>query len=214
MATLCFKWGLNQIFEKPQATYGNWRLTRLFLPRVKGIKWLICVGPSPGGSSWSSHSRSWTVRVTLIHTSSAGCWQALFSKPAGAGRWGGYIGFVFPLDSIWHLYNLGTCLICDLWALGEPTQNVSLLRDLTFGNFYPRTRVELPQSTEAPQEETGPSSFYWTPAVCCALFRAPCMCWHSYLCNIRMRWSLSSSAFKRWGYWGTRSEVSCPRADS
>lgn len=128
MATLCFKWGLNQIFEKPQATYGNWRHTRLFLPWVKGIKWLICVGPSPGGSSWSSHSRSWTVRVTLMHTSSAGCWQALLLKLAGAGRWGGYIGFVFPLDSMWHLYNLGTCLICDLWALGEPTQNVSLLR--------------------------------------------------------------------------------------
>lgn len=166
MAKICFKWDLNKLFEKPQATYGHWRHTRLFLLWVKGITCLICVGHLPGDSSWSSHGQGWTVRVTLIPISSVGCWQALLSKLAEREGGVGTLGssFLWTARDICIILVLVWSVICGHW---ENPSEMSVYRKTScpFGNFYPCTLTELPQSTEAPQEETGTSSFYWTPAV-------------------------------------------------
>lgn len=61
----------------------------------------------------------------------------------------GYTGFIFPVDSMWHLHTLSTCLVYDLCALGEPQPTVRLWRNLS-SSWKPLPAWSFHRQTSSP----------------------------------------------------------------
>lgn len=142
---------------------------------------------------WSCHGWSWAIRVTLIHASSVGCWWGLLSKLAGAVQWGSYIGFIFPIDSVWHFYNLGTFVTYDL-------QNIRILRDLIFIckllPVYAQGTHQVQKHPPLPSKRRLITNPFTEHLLCAAHCFMQFICTNTVnLCSSPMRWLLLFSPF-------------------